>query len=262
MIHQPGKLLLVAGPCALESEKIVRQTAEKIKAVGERFRDQLTVVFKGSFDKANRTSLYTARGPGLDEGLQLLALVKDDYNLLTLTDVHERYQVEPVSAVVDVLQIPAFLCRQTDLIVEAAKTGCTVNVKKGQFLSPREALSIVEKLKLSHATEHWLTERGTTFGYNNLVVDMRVFPILKSAECPILFDATHSVQLPGAQGQQSGGDRQYILPLSRAALAAGATGLFVETHPEPENALSDAATQLPLDQFESFIEECLRWWRR
>lgn len=261
MLYEDGKLLLIAGPCALETEKVVRQVAEVLKKIKERFSKEVTVIFKGSFDKANRTSLYTARGPGMEEGLKLLAMVKDDYALPTLTDIHERFQVEPVSAVVDVLQIPAFLCRQTDLIVEAAKTGCCVNVKKGQFLSPAEALSIVEKLKVSHAVEHWLTERGTTFGYNNLVVDMRVFPILQKAECPLIFDATHAVQLPGGMGTQSGGERQFVLPLARAALAAGADGLFIETHPDPANAMSDAGTQLPLDQFESTLEACLKIWR-
>ncbi len=261
MLYEEGKLLLIAGPCALESEQVVRKVADVLKKFQEKNAREVKVIFKGSFDKANRTSLMTPRGPGMAEGLQLLAMVKDDYDLPTLTDIHERFQVEPVSAVVDVLQIPAFLCRQTDLIVEAAKTGCVVNVKKGQFLSPMEALSIIEKLEASHSVEHWLTERGTTFGYNNLIVDMRVFPILQKAECPIIFDATHAVQLPGGMGKQSGGERQFILPLARAALAAGAHGLFIETHPEPENAVSDAATQLPLQDFESTLEECLKIWR-
>lgn len=261
MLYQANKLLLIAGPCMLEGEKVVRQVAQALVKIKDAYAEELTVVFKGSFDKANRTSISTARGPGLKEGLELLAMVKDDYGLPTLTDVHERSQVEPVSAVVDVLQIPAFLCRQTDLIVEAARTGCCVNVKKGQFLSPMEALSIVEKLRLSHSAEHWLTERGTTFGYNNLVVDMRVFPILQQAECPIIFDATHSVQLPGGLGKQSGGQREYIVPLAKAALAAGAHGLFIETHPDPVNALSDAGTQLPLEELERTLAACLKIWK-
>lgn len=259
MLFKDNKLLLVAGPCALESEKIVRKVAEVLKSLQRQY-SQLNIVFKGSFDKANRTSVFSARGPGITEGLQLLAMVKDEYDLPTLTDVHERYQVEPVSAVCDVLQIPAYLCRQTDLLAEAARSGCTVNVKKGQFLSPSEALQITEKLEKNHAHEIWLTERGTTFGYNNLVVDMRSFTIMKRAECPLIFDATHSVQLPGQGGNVSGGDRQFILPLAKAALAAGADGLFMETHPDPENALSDMSCQLPLDRMVDTVCTLMKLW--
>jgi 2-dehydro-3-deoxyphosphooctonate aldolase (KDO 8-P synthase) len=259
MFFDPAKLLLIAGPCSLESEAVCRAVAERLATVGLK-HPELRIIFKGSFDKANRTSLGGPRGPGLDEGLALLGMVQRDYGLPVLTDVHECAQVPAVSGVVDVVQVPAFLCRQTDLLVACAQSGRTVNVKKGQFLSPQEMEFVVEKLRESNATEIWQTERGTTFGYQNLVVDMRSFSIMRSFGCPVIFDATHSVQLPGAGGGKTAGRREFIPALSRAAMAAGADGLFVETHPDPERALSDGPNQIPLDQIEPLLRSCVRVW--
>lgn len=260
MIYNAEKLLLLAGPCSLESEEICRTVAGEL----DRLRSllpELNIVFKGSFDKANRTSHRGERGTGMDEGLRLLELVKRDYGFPVLTDIHERQQVEPVAAVCDVLQIPAFLCRQTDLLLEAAASGRTVNVKKGQFLSPQEMKNVVAKLGAAEAAEVWQTERGTTFGYQNLVVDMRGFSIMKSHGYPVVFDATHSVQLPGAGEGRSGGQREFVPPLARAALAAGADGLFVETHPDPENAVSDGPNMVPLKDLGDLLDSCLAVWR-
>jgi 2-dehydro-3-deoxyphosphooctonate aldolase (KDO 8-P synthase) len=215
----------------------------------------------GSFDTANRTSLAGERGTGLDAGLKLLALVKHDYGLPVLTDVHATQQVTPVAAVCDVLQIPAFLCRQTDLLLAAAASGRAVNVKKGQFLSPQEMAFVTGKLREGGAKEIWQTERGTTFGYQNLVVDMRSFEIMKQNGFPTVFDATHSVQLPGADGGKSGGQREFVPPLARAALAAGADGLFIETHPLPEHAISDGPSQIPLAEMPALIASCLAIWK-
>lgn len=260
MIHTRDKLLLLAGPCSLESEKICRAVAEELDRLRSRLPD-LNIVFKGSFDKANRTSHEGGRGTGLDEGLRLLDLVKREYRFPVLTDIHERQQVEPVGAVCDVLQIPAFLCRQTDLLLEAAASGRTVNVKKGQFLSPQEMKNVVEKLAAAESTEVWQTERGTTFGYQNLVVDMRGFSIMKGHGYPVVFDATHSVQLPGAGAGKSGGQREFVPPLARAALAAGADGLFIETHPDPEQAVSDGPNMVPLKEICALLESCLAVWQ-
>ena len=256
----PSKLLVIAGPCSLENEAVCRPVAEKLAALQKK-RPELTIVFKGSCDKANRTSLDSPRGPGFDVGLELLAAVKKDFGLPVLTDVHEVEQVTAISGVCDVMQIPAFLCRQTDLLVAAAKSGRPVNVKKGQFLSPQDMHFVVEKLMQSGATEVWQTERGTTFGYNNLVVDMRGFAIMKTHCRPVIFDATHSVQLPGASGGKSGGDREFVLPLARAAMAAGADGIFIETHPNPADAISDGPSQIPIDELPALIEECLSVWK-
>jgi 2-dehydro-3-deoxyphosphooctonate aldolase (KDO 8-P synthase) len=221
----------------------------------------LNIVFKGSFDKANRTSLAGPRGPGMDDGLALLALIKKEFGFPVLTDIHSPDQCAPVAAVCDALQIPAFLCRQTDLLVAAAATGRVVNVKKGQFLSPAEMEFVVAKLTGAKAREIWQTERGTTFGYQNLVVDMRSFSILHRFGHPTVFDATHSVQLPGAAGGASGGQREFVPPLARAALAAGADGLFLETHPDPARAISDGPSQIPLAEFPALISSCVRVWR-
>ena len=220
----------------------------------------INYVFKASFDKANRTSLTGARGPGMDAGLELLAMVKREYKFPVLTDIHLPDQCEKVAQVCDVLQIPAFLCRQTDLLVAASKTGRCVNVKKGQFLSPQEMRYVYDKLALSGAHEIWLTDRGTAFGYQNLVVDMRSFAIMGKTGAPTIMDATHSVQLPGAMMGASGGQREFVPALSRAAVASGANGLFLETHPEPAKAISDAATQLPLAALEELVEDCLKIW--
>jgi 2-dehydro-3-deoxyphosphooctonate aldolase (KDO 8-P synthase) len=259
-IFDPRRLLLIAGPCSLESEKVCRAVAKALAALGGA-HPELTIVFKGSFDKANRTSGSGPRGTGLRKGLSLLALVRREYGFPVLTDVHESVQVAPVAKVCDVLQIPAFLSRQTDLLLAAAATGRTVNVKKGQFLSPQEMAHVTEKLKQGGAPEIWQTERGTTFGYQNLVVDMRSFPIMGRSGYPTVFDATHSVQLPGAAGGKSGGQREFVEPLARAALAAGADGLFIETHPDPEHALSDGPNMVPLQELEELVAGCIAVWR-
>jgi len=258
MLHDHDKLLLIAGPCSLESREVCEPAAEKLAALRDSHKDGLTVVFKGSFDKANRTSGFGARGPGMDEGLELLAWVNRQFGLPVTTDVHLPDQCLPVARVCAVLQIPAFLCRQTDLLAAAAETGATVNVKKGQFLAPGDMSHVVGKLADSMAREIWQTERGTTFGYHNLVVDMRGIAIMRGHGHPVIFDATHSVQLPGGSGGASGGQREYVPPLMRAALAAGAQGLFIETHPIPANALSDGPSQVPLDEFPALAESALR----
>jgi 2-dehydro-3-deoxyphosphooctonate aldolase (KDO 8-P synthase) len=260
MIFQPKKLLLIAGPCSLENERVTRAVAELLVKL-ERKHRELRIIFKGSYDKANRTSRGGARGPGLDAGLALLKMVKRDYGFPVLTDIHDGAQVSAVAAVCDVLQIPAFLCRQTDLLLAAAATGRVVNVKKGQFLSPQEMPFVVAKLREGHAKEIWQTERGTTFGYQNLVVDMRAFALMKANKCPVIFDATHSVQLPGAAGGASGGQREFVPPLAKAALAAGAEGLFIETHPNPAKAISDPQSQIPLAELPALVTSCLAVWK-
>ena len=260
MLYDPKKLLLIAGPCSLENERICRAVAEKLVALAAA-QPEMKIVFKGSFDKANRTSGANPRGPGLEAGLQLLAMVHQDYGFPVLTDVHEPAQVAAVARVCDVLQIPAFLCRQTDLLLAAAASGKVVNVKKGQFLSPQEMPFVTAKLQQGGAREIWQTERGSTFGYQNLVVDMRGFLQMKAGGGPVIFDATHSVQRPGAAGGRSGGEREFVGPLAQAALAAGADGLFIETHPDPAKAISDADSQLPLDELAPLIARCLAIWR-
>ena len=260
MLHDPQRLLLIAGPCALENERVCRGVAEALVALA-RAQPDLQIVFKGSYDKANRTSGGSPRGPGLDTGLGLLGMVKRDYGLPVLTDVHEPGQVPAAAGACDVLQIPAFLCRQTDLLLATAASGRVVNVKKGQFLSPQEMPFVIDKLREGGAREIWQTERGTTFGYQNLVVDMRSFALMKANGWPAIFDATHSVQLPGAAGGKSGGQREFVLPLARAALAAGADGLFLKTHPRPEEAISDADSQIPLGELPALIASCLAVWR-
>lgn len=260
MLFDSDKLLLIAGPCSLENERVCRAVAEVLVTL-RRTRPELNIVFKGSFDKANRTSLAGARGTGIDAGLALLALVKRDYGFPVLTDVHESAQVGAVAAVCDVVQIPAFLCRQTDLLLAAAATGRVVNVKKGQFLSPQEMVHVTGKLREGQAREIWQTERGTTFGYQNLVVDMRSFSIMRRNGYPTVFDATHAVQLPGAGGGKSSGEREFVPPLARAALAAGADGLFVETHPDPANAISDGPNMIPLAELPAMMETCLAVWK-
>lgn len=260
MIYDPSKLLLLLGPCSLESEAVCRTVARQLVALRDA-HPELTIVFKGSFDKANRTSITSDRGTGLENGLDLFRMVKADYGFQTVTDIHLPDQCEAVAAVVDVLQIPAFLCRQTDLLVAAAKTGRTVNVKKGQFLSPQEMQFVTSKLEAAGAAEIWQTDRGTTFGYQNLVVDMRSFGIMAANGHPTLIDATHSVQLPGAAGGVSGGQREFVPALARAALAAGANGVFLETHPDPAKAISDAASQIPLDELPGLVGSLLKVWK-
>lgn len=249
--------MLIAGPCSLECKDLSFRVAEKVAELSQKYADSLSVVFKGSFDKANRTSIKSPRGPGIDEGLQILADVKKEFGLPVLTDVHESAQCAKIGEVCDALQIPAFLCRQTDLLVASAKTGKSVNVKKGQFLSPYDMKYAVAKLREAGATEILQTERGTTFGYGNLVVDMRSFSIMAENNTPVIMDATHSTQLPGAGNGSSGGERKYVEMLAKASIVAGANGLFIETHPEPEKALSDSATQLPLAELEGLIKKCI-----
>jgi 2-dehydro-3-deoxyphosphooctonate aldolase (KDO 8-P synthase) len=248
----PGHpLLLIAGPCVLESEEIARRIASHVKEVAGRLG--ISFVFKASFDKANRTSLSSYRGPGLSEGLRMLAAIRQEFQVPVISDVHDVTQVEQAAQVLDILQIPAFLCRQTDLLVTAARTGKVVNVKKGQFMAPWDMEHAVGKIRASGNSNILLTERGTTLGYNNLVVDMRSLPIMRSLGCPVIYDATHSVQLPGGADGSSGGQRQFIAPLARAAVAAGVDGLFMEVHPEPTKALCDGPNSLPLDQLEPLL---------
>lgn len=260
MLFADGKLLLLAGPCSLENESVCRTVATELVALREAQPD-LNLVFKGSFDKANRTSIHGDRGTGMAAGLELLAMVKREFGLPVVTDIHNAEQCAPVAEVVDVLQIPAFLCRQTDLLLAAAATGKTVNVKKGQFLSPTDMEHVVGKLRDGGAAEIWQTDRGTTFGYQNLVVDMRSFPIMAQNGTPTILDATHSVQLPGAGGGKSSGQREFVEPLAKAALAAGADGLFLETHPDPANAISDGPNMVPLAELAGLIGRCLAVWR-
>jgi 2-dehydro-3-deoxyphosphooctonate aldolase (KDO 8-P synthase) len=260
MLFDPKKLLLIAGPCSLENERVCRAVAEGLVKIGKQ-HPELKIIFKGSFDKANRTSAAGARGTGLEEGLALLALVKRDYGFPVLTDVHEREQMKAVAAVCDVIQIPAFLSRQTDLLLAAAGTGRVVNVKKGQFLSPQEMVYVTGKLREGKAKEIWQTERGTTFGYNNLVVDMRSFPIMRQNGYPTILDATHSVQLPGGADGKSGGQREFVAPLAKAALAAGADGLFLETHPDPAKAISDGPNMIPLVELPALLASCVAVWK-
>ena len=239
----------VAGPCVIESEERTLDVARRLAALAHRLG--LPLVFKASFDKANRSSLKSYRGPGLDEGLRVLRRVREESGLPLLTDVHEPAQCGPAAEVCDVLQIPAFLCRQTDLLLAAGRTGRAVNVKKGQFLAPEDARWAVEKVASTGNHRVFVTERGVSFGYHNLVVDMRVFTVLHELGIPVVFDVTHSLQLPGGGGGTTGGDRRFAEPLARAAVAAGADGLFLEVHPDPDRALSDAATQLPLERAEA-----------
>mgnify|MGYP003339476863 CR=1 FL=1 len=260
MLYHPKKLLLIAAPCSLENKRVCRAVAEALVKLGQRRKD-LRLVFKGSFDKANRTSMAGARGTGMSEGLELLAWVRREYGLPVLTDVHEISQVASVAEVCDVLQIPAFLSRQTDLLLAAAATGRVVNVKKGQFLAPQDMFHVTDKLRSGGAREIWQTERGTTFGYQNLVVDMRTFPIMAQNGYPTVFDATHSVQLPSAAGGKSGGQREFVPPLAKAALAAGAQGLFIETHPNPDQAISDGPNMIPLKELPALVDDCLAVWR-
>ena len=249
-------LLLIAGPCVLESEALAREVASALKEIAERL--SVSLVFKSSFDKANRTSLDSFRGPGLEDGLKILADIRQDYQVPVVSDIHESHQVAAASDVLDMLQIPAFLCRQTDLLVAAAKTNKAINLKKGQFVSPWDMENAVNKIKASGNTNLLLCERGFSLGYNNLVVDMRSLPVMRSLGCPVIFDATHSVQLPGGAGGSSGGQREFVPPLARAAVAAGLDGIFMEVHPQPEKALCDGPNSMPLDQVESLLKTLLK----
>ena len=246
-------LLLVAGPCAIESEDHLLSTTEAIKAACD--LEAVPFILKSSYDKANRSSVRSFRGPGLREGLRILGRVKEKLGVPVLSDVHEVDQVSAAAEVLDVIQIPAFLCRQTDLLLAAARTGKPVNVKKGQFLSPWDARNIVEKLRSAGTEQIVLTERGTSFGYNNLVVDFRSLPVMRSFGYPVLFDATHSLQLPGGAGRSSSGQSEFILYMARAAVAAGVDGLFMEVHPDPASAPSDGPNMLRLDALPGLLRQ-------
>ena len=249
-------LLLIAGPCVIESEALVMDVCGKLIEITKRLK--IPYVFKASYDKANRSSVKTFRGPGMQDGLKILAKVKKTYNVPILTDIHETWQVKESAEVADILQIPAFLCRQTDLLVAAGETGKTVNIKKGQFLSPLEMKNLCEKVASTGNHSILMTERGTFFGYNNLVVDFRSLPIMRSIGYPIIFDATHSVQRPGGAGQTSGGDREFVPYLAKAAVAVGCDGLFMETHPHPDKALSDGPNMVPLKEMEALLEQLIQ----
>lgn len=243
--------LLIAGPCVLESLDLALEVAEFMKEVAEGLG--YIYVFKSSFDKANRTSVSSFRGPGLEKGLLWLSEVKSRVGVPVITDIHETFQAKPVAEVVDIIQIPAFLCRQTDLILSAAGTGKPLNIKKGQFMAPWDMAYAVEKARSGGAELVMLTERGNSFGYNNLVVDMRSLAIMRSFKVPVIFDATHSVQLPGGAKGASGGDRRFVAPLARAAVACGVDGIFMEVHPDPDRALCDGPNSLPLKEVESLL---------
>ncbi len=247
-------LFVMAGPCVIETEQLCLEIAEQLAQISQ--RAQVPMIFKASFDKANRSSLDSFRGPGREEGLRILATVRARTGLPVMTDVHETDQATPVGDVVDCLQVPAFLCRQTDLLCACAGTGKPVNVKKGQFLSPAEMENVVEKLRGCGNEQILLTERGTFFGYHRLVNDMTAIETMKQLGCPVVFDATHSTQQPGGLGSASGGRREMAPVLARAAVAAGANALFLEVHPEPEKARSDAASMLPLGRLEELVRTC------
>ncbi len=251
-----SKFKLIAGPCVIESKENVMLIAETVKGIAERLN--LDYYFKASFDKANRTSINSYRGPGIDRGLMILQKVKDTYKLKVCTDIHEPWQAEIVAKVVDIIQIPAFLCRQTDLLVAAAKTGKLINIKKAQFLAPWDMRNVVSKIEEFGNHNIMLCERGTMFGYNTLVVDMTGIIEMKKLGYPVVMDATHSVQKPGGKGTVTGGNREYVEPLAKAAIAAGADALFFEVHPDPDNALSDGSNMVKLDEFEGLLRRVMK----
>ena len=246
-------LVLIAGPCVIESEKIAMEIAEKLKRISGELH--VPFIFKASYDKANRTSIKSFRGPGLSDGLKILQKIKTELDLPILSDVHKEEEIDPAAEVLDILQIPAFLCRQTDLLVKAAKTGKPINVKKGQFLAPWDMKNIVVKLEESGNSNILLTERGTTFGYNNLVVDMRSLVLMRKYGCPVIFDATHSLQQPGGQGTTSGGQSEMVPDLARGAVAVGCDALFMEIHTDPSKALSDGPNMLQIDMLPELLEQ-------
>ncbi|MDA0739053.1 MAG: 3-deoxy-8-phosphooctulonate synthase [Nitrospirae bacterium] len=247
---------LIAGPCVIESEALVLETAFEIAEIAKQVG--FPFIFKSSYDKANRSSIHSFRGLGIDEGLSILQKVKEQVQVPVLTDVHSVDEATQAGEIVDILQIPAFLCRQTDLLIAAAKTGRVVNVKKGQFLSPWDMKNVVHKLEESGTKKIVLTERGASFGYNNLVVDMRSLPVMRCLGYPVVFDATHSVQLPGGGGTKSSGQREFIAPLARAAAAAGCDGFFMEVHPDPDSALSDGPNMVPLNKLKELLQHLLQ----
>ncbi len=249
-------MILIAGPCVIESESMVMQIAERLKNITENM--PVDFYFKASFDKANRTSIDSFRGPGMERGLGILRKVKEEYQLRIVTDIHEPYQAEIVAEVADIIQIPAFLCRQTDLLLAAAKTGKCVNVKKAQFLAPWDMKHVVRKLERAGSRNIMLCERGTSFGYNTLVVDMTSLYEMKKNGYPVIFDGTHSVQKPGGSGTSTSGNREYVPCLVKAAVAAGADGLFLETHLEPDKALSDGANMIPVNDVKGLLDKSLQ----
>jgi 2-dehydro-3-deoxyphosphooctonate aldolase (KDO 8-P synthase) len=249
-LDQP--FFLIAGPCAIESEQLALDTAIRLKEITERLG--IPFIYKSSFDKANRSSIDSFRGPGMEEGLRILQKVKDEIGVPVLTDVHEDTDIQAVAEVVDVLQTPAFLCRQTNYIIRVASAGLPVNIKKGQFLSPWEMKNVSNKAKSTGNEQIMVCERGASFGYNNLVSDMRSLAVMRDTGCPVVFDGTHSVQLPGGHGDSSGGQREFIPVLARAAVAVGISGLFMETHPDPANAKSDGPNAWPLDRMEALLK--------
>lgn len=251
-----SKMILIAGPCVIESEKCIMHTAESIKKIADKLN--LDYYFKASFDKANRTSIDSYRGPGIEEGLKMLKKAKDTYDLKIATDIHEPWQAEQAAEVCDILQIPAFLCRQTDLLVSAAKTGRLINVKKAQFLAPWDMKNVVNKIETAGNRNIMLCERGTSFGYNTLVVDMTGISEMKKFGYPVVFDATHSVQKPGGKGSSTGGNREYVEILAKAAVAAGSDAMFFEVHPDPDNALSDGPNMVKLEEFEAMLERIMK----
>ena len=248
-------MVFIAGPCVIESAEVLETVAEELVRLNQKYH--IDIIFKSSFDKANRTSIRSYRGPGLEKGLQMLADIQSKYQLRTLTDIHESYQAKPAGEVVDVLQIPAFLCRQTDLLVAAAKTGKIVNIKKAQFLSGLDMEYPVQKVRESGNEQVWLTERGNIYGYNNLVVDFRNIPDMKRFTDTVIMDCTHSVQRPGAAGGKTGGNREYVPAMALAAKAFGANGFFFEVHPDPDHALSDGPNMLHLSDLEKVIQSLL-----
>ncbi|MFN9832530.1 MAG: 3-deoxy-8-phosphooctulonate synthase [Alphaproteobacteria bacterium] len=249
------RLAIIAGPCQLESRQHALETASALREIAQRL--DIGLIYKTSFDKANRTSARAARGMGLRAALPIFAEIRESLGLPVLTDVHEREQCAPVAEAVDVLQIPAFLCRQTDLLVAAAETGRAVNVKKGQFLAPGDMTNVIAKISGAGNPNALATERGVTFGYNTLVSDMRALPIMAGIGCPVVFDGTHSVMQPGGQGDRSGGQREFVPVLARAAVAVGVAAVFMETHPDPDNAPSDGPNMVPLSQFEGLVRDLL-----
>lgn len=250
------KFKLIAGPCVIESEKNVMLIAEKLKEITERLN--LDFYFKASFDKANRTSISSYRGPGIEEGMKILNKIKHDFHLKVTTDIHEPWQASKVAEYVDIIQIPAFLCRQTDLLVAAAKTQKIINIKKAQFLAPWDMKNVINKIEECGNRNIMLCERGTSFGYNTLIVDMTAIVEMKKFGYPVVMDATHSVQKPGGNGNTTGGNREYVEPLAKAAIAAGADALFFEVHPDPDNALSDGPNMIKLNEFENILNKLIK----
>ncbi len=257
-MNAPGRLILIAGPCVIESEELCLKVASSLRNTCRKLG--ISYIFKASFDKANRTSAKSFRGHGVEKGLAVLAKVRAKMDVPILTDIHSEAQAVSAAAVVDILQIPAFLCRQTDLIAAAVQTGRIVNLKKGQFLSPQEMGQVVGKARSAGGKRLMVTERGTTFGYNNLVADMRAMPIMREFGAPVIFDATHSVQQPGGGGDHTSGQRHFAPVLARAAIAAGANGIFIETHPHPDKALSDGPNMIPLADMPKLLKDLLKVW--